>query len=152
MSIYSGGVQCNIVVGRGQTDARCEPVYGLDAASFTTCKESVHAHYVTSCRTCRVFCAAACRRVIGPGPWNVAVGVVLQFDGGRLCVRFCFEVGSSGLCALGECGGEEGGEWVREQGFDFRGVQHRLYGEVHDIGRTTKIVRVRNKPGGCCRE
>lgn len=50
--------------------------------------------------------------MVGPGPWNVGVGVVLQFDGGRLCVRFCFEEGPSGLCALGERGGEEGGEWV----------------------------------------
>ena len=47
-----------------------------------------------------------------PGPRNVVVGVVLQFDGGRLCVRFCLEERPSGLCALGECGGEEGGEWV----------------------------------------
>lgn len=64
--------------------------------------------------------------MVGPGPWNVGVGVVLQFDGGRLCVRFCFEEGPSGLCALGECGGEEGGEWVREEGVYFGGVQHWL--------------------------
>jgi hypothetical protein len=35
--------------GEKTEDARCEPVYGLDAAGFTACKESVHAHYVTSC-------------------------------------------------------------------------------------------------------
>ena len=90
--------------------------------------------------------------VPGPGPGNVAVGVIAQLERGGLCVRLCFKIRAPGSRALRECGGEEGGEWVREQGFDFRGVQHRLYGEVHDIGRTTKIVRVRNKPGGCCRE
>jgi hypothetical protein len=66
--------------------------------------------------------------MVGPGPWNVGVGVVLQFDGGRLCVRFCFGEGPSRLCALGECGGEEGGEWVREKGVYFGGVQHWLVG------------------------
>lgn len=63
---------------------------------------------------------------VGSGPWNVAVGVVLQFDGGCLCVRFCVEEGPSGFCAFGERGGEEGGEWVREEGVYFGGVQHWL--------------------------
>jgi hypothetical protein len=54
--------------------------------------------------------------------------MVLQFDGGCLCVRFCFEKGSSGLCTLGECGGEEGGEWVREEGVYFGSIQHWLVG------------------------
>jgi hypothetical protein len=68
---------------------------------------------------------------MGPGqPWNVAVGVVLQFDGCRFCVCFCFEEGPSGLCALGKCGREEGGEWVREEGVYLGGVQHWLVGGV----------------------
>jgi hypothetical protein len=80
----------------------------------------VHAHRAI----CRVVCAA-CRMVVmapGPGPGDVAVGVVLQFEGGCLGVRLCFEEGAPGLRALGECGGEEGGEWVREEGVHFGGV------------------------------
>jgi hypothetical protein len=85
---------------------------------------------------------------IGPGPWNVGVGVVLQFDGGRLCVRFCFEEGPSGLCALGERGGEEGGERVREEGVYFGGVQHWLVGGVgiwHSFGSEQRWLGRRNR-------
>jgi hypothetical protein len=66
--------------------------------------------------------------VPGIGPGDVAVGVVLQFEGGCLCVSLCFEEGAPGLRALGECCGEEGGERVREEGVDFGGVQHWLVG------------------------
>ena len=76
--------------------------------------------------------------VPGPGPGKVAVGMVAQLESGGLCVRLCFKIRAPGSRTLWERGGEEGGERMREEGFDFRGVQHRLYGEVHDIGRTTK--------------
>jgi hypothetical protein len=55
----------------------------------------------------------------GIGPRDVAVGVVLQFESGCLGVGLCFEEGAPGPRALGECGGEEGGKWVREEGVHF---------------------------------
>ena len=58
----------------------------------------------------------------GVGPGDVAVGVVLQFEGCCLGVRLCFEEGAPGLCALWERGGEKGGERVREEGVQFGGV------------------------------
>jgi len=101
-------------------DRGSEPVYGLDAAGLAASKEAVHAH------------GAACRvRVCGvgePRPWpgDVAVGVVLQLEGGGLCVGLCFEEGAPGACALWECGGEKGGERVREELVDFGCVQDWL--------------------------
>lgn len=62
----------------------------------------------------------------GPGPRDVAVGVVPQLDGCGLRVGLCFEEGAPGSRALGEVGGEEGGERVREEGVDFGGVQDWL--------------------------
>jgi hypothetical protein len=112
--------------------ARSEPVYGLDAASLATGDEAVHAH-------CAMASLARCGGVPGPGPGNVAVGVVAQLKRGGLCVRLCFEIRAPGSRTLWECGGEEGGKWVREQGFDFRGIQHRLCGEVGDIGTTNSV-------------
>ena len=101
-------------------DARSEPVYGFDAAGLATGEEAVHAH-------------GAAWRVPGrglgapvPRPRDVAVGVVLQLDGGGLRVSLCFEEGAPGSRTLGEVGGEEGGERVREEGVDFGGVQYRL--------------------------
>jgi hypothetical protein len=81
--------------------------------------------------------------VPGPGPGNVAVGVVVQFERGSLCVRLCFEIRTPGSRTFRECGGEEGGERVREQGFHFRGVQHRLCGEVDDTGTTNSACEER---------
>ena len=75
---------------------------------------------------------AACRVRVrgsgepGPGPRDVAVGVVPQLDCCGLRVGLCFEEGAPGPRALGEVGGEEGGERVREEGVDFGGVQDRL--------------------------
>lgn len=111
-----------------------EPKYGLDAAGLATGEEAVHAHRaVAGLARC-----AGVVRVPGPGPGNVAVGVVAQLERGGLCVRLCFEERASGRRALRERGGEEGGERVREQGFHFWGVQHRLDGVVeneYDYGR-----------------
>jgi hypothetical protein len=103
-------------------DARCEPVDRLDAACLAAGEEAVHPHGA-SCRVC-----ARGMAVPGPGlrPGDVAVCVVLEFEGGCLCVRLCFEEGASGLRALGERGGEEGGEWVREEGVHFWSVQYWL--------------------------
>jgi hypothetical protein len=52
--------------------------------------------------------------------------VVLQLEGGGLCVGLCFEEGAPGACALWECGGEKGGERVREELVDFGCVQDWL--------------------------
>ena len=52
--------------------------------------------------------------------------MVPQLDGGGLRVGLCLEEGAPGSRALGEVGGEEGGERVREEGVDFGGVQDRL--------------------------
>jgi hypothetical protein len=71
----------------------------------------------------------------GPGPLDVAVGVVAQLECGGLCVRLGFEERAPGRRTLRECGGEEGGERVREQSFYFRGVQHRLW---EGVGIMTK--------------
>src|SRR5260221_8609980 len=97
-------------------DAGSEPVYGLDAAGVGTGEKAVHAHGVA--------CGVLVRGLGEPVPWprDVAVGVVLQLDGGGLRVCLCFEEGASGSCTLGEVGGEEGGERVREEGDDFGGV------------------------------
>jgi hypothetical protein len=102
--------------------ARCKAVYGLDAASLATGEEAVHAHHAMA------DLARGAGGVPGPGPGNVAVGVVAQLECGGLCVRLCFEKWAAGRRTLRECGGEEGGKRVREQGFHFRGVQHRLWG------------------------
>jgi len=114
-------------------DARGEPVYGLDPAGLATGEEAVHAHG-----------AARRLRVRGsgepvPGPRDVAVGVVPQLDGGGLCVGLCFEEGAPGCRALGEIGGEEGGERVREEGVDFGGVQYRLWRGCKGLNRELGI-------------
>jgi len=99
-----------------QEDARGEPVYGLDAAGLATGEEAVHAHGAA----CGVLVRGLGKPV--PRPRDVAVGVVLQLDGGGLRVCLCFEEGAPGSRTLGEVGGEEGGERVREEGDDFGGV------------------------------
>jgi hypothetical protein len=76
----------------------------------------------------------------GVGPGDVAVGVVLQFEGGCLGVRLCFEEGAPGLCALGERGGEKGGERVREEGVHFGGVQYWLVGRTGMGGALLSLV------------
>ena len=103
--------------------ARCKAVYGLDTASLATGEEAVHAY----CAVAVLARGAGGLRGPGPGPVDVAVGVVAQLECGGLCVRLGFEERAPGRRALGECGGEEGGKRVREQGFYFRGVQHRLW-------------------------
>ena len=61
-----------------------------------------------------------------PRPRDVAVDVVLQLDGGGLRVCLCFEEGAHESRTLGEVGGEERGEEVREEGINFGGVQYQL--------------------------
>jgi hypothetical protein len=103
-----------------QGDVHSGPIYRLDAAGLATGEEAVHAHGAA--------CGVLVRGLGEPVPWprEVAVGVVLQLDGGGLRVSFCFEEGAPGSRTLGEVGGEEGGERVREEGDDFRCVQYRL--------------------------
>lgn len=104
--------------------SRCDAIYGLDAAGLAASKEAVHAHRAN----CRVVCAREAMGGPERGPGDVGVGVVLQFEGGGLGVRLCFEEGAPGLCALGEGGGEKGGERVREEIVHFGGVQYWLVG------------------------
>ena len=86
--------------------ARCKAVYGLDAASLATGEEAVHAHRTVA------GLARGAGGVPGPGPTNVAIGVVAQLECGGLCVRLCFEERAPGRRTLWECGGEERGERV----------------------------------------
>ena len=101
-------------------DVRSEPVYRFYAAGLATGEEAVHAHGAA--------CGVLVRGLGEPVPWprEVAVGVVLQLDGGGFRVGFCFEEGAPGSRTLGEVGGEERGERVREEGDDFGRVQYRL--------------------------
>jgi hypothetical protein len=63
-------------------------------------------------------------------------------------VGLCFEEGAPGLCALGEGGGEKGGERVREQIVHFGGIQYWLVGprsqllSLDGIGGNGLTVRV----------
>jgi len=117
--------------------ARGKPVYGFDAAGLATSEEAMHAHRAV---------AGLARGVggvqePGPGPGNVAVGVVAQLECGGLCVRLSFEERAPGPRTFRECGGEEGGKRVREYGFHFRGVQHRLWGMIASGRRQNRSVR-----------
>jgi hypothetical protein len=129
---------CGTRETEGGGHERGEPVDGLDAAGLATGEEAVHAHRAVA------GLARGAGGVPGPGPGNVVVGVVAQLESGSLCVRLCFQIRAPGRRTLRECGGEEGGERVRKEGFHFRGVQHRLLG-----GRwyqdEDRIVRARNE-------
>ena len=90
----------------------------------------MHAHRATRRVACALGMVVVVAREPGVGPGDVAIGVVLQFEGGCLGVRLCFEEGPPRLCALGERGGEKGGERVREEGVHFGGVQYWLVGRT----------------------
>ena len=86
--------------------------------------------------------------VPGLRPGDVAVGVVLEFEGGCLCVCLCFEEGASGLRALRERGGEEGGERVREEGVHFGGVQYWLGPRTNNDTFSFLLLVEERKEGG----